>query len=113
MDPVDFNRVAQGQSITLGATIKKNLFCNEGYDLFADHCYMVVSELKTYEEAENHCIENQGQLVEIDNGNELKHTLRLSNEVQREIWIKKLRDYLKMAVDVVASGQAENIDIDR
>ena len=52
-------------------------------------------------------------MLSIENGNELKHALRLSNEVNREIWLLKMRDYLKAAVDVVASGQAENIDIDR
>ena len=113
MDPVDFDRVAQGQSISLGETVKKNLFCNENYQLFADHCYMVVREPLAYEQAADSCAQSGGELLSIENGNELKHALRLSNEVNREIWLLKMRDYLKAAVDVVASGQAENIDIDR
>ena len=74
---------------------------------------MVVRETATFDDAQAHCSSTGGDLVSVENGNELKHALRLSNEVNREIWLAKMRDYLKAAVDVVASGQAENIDIDR
>ena len=74
---------------------------------------MIVREPATFEKAQAHCESTGGELVSVENGNELKHALRLSNEVNREIWLAKMRDYLKAAVDVVASGQAENIDIDR